>query len=209
MILILSIISAILFVYFVLSGGGKWFSRHKATNGLLIVLSLIVLLGSETLTVLNEHSHFGMKNKVSITYKPIYSVIPASKQTAAIPFILLHHDIGKDPIYLYNAASQGKPKMKHSGITDKTIIKTTTQSPYLLIEKKKYVFKNKFYRILFPFSGQNNRQISKTNVFYLPTAHRVMTTEDLQKMQKAMQKQAAMMRKAAEQKAAAAAQHKK
>lgn len=202
MILVTLIAGAALFVYFILASGGKWFSQHKWTNRILIALSLIVFLGSETLMILNEHHHFGMKNQVIVKRTAIYSVVPANgKQPSTVPFILLRRDIGKDPLYLYNV-QQDRPKLKHSGLTDRNRFETTTKAPYLLIQKKQRVFQNRFYHQLFSFSGQNHVIVSVTNVFYLPARHRVMTVQELKKMQKVIQKRQAEMQKAAQQQAA-------
>lgn len=193
MVLITLIAGAVLFVFFILAGGGKWFSRHKFVNGILIALSLILFLGSETLMILNEHSHFGMKDEVTTKRVPVYSVVPASaKQSTIIPFIMLRRNIGRDPIYIYNVNQQGKPKMNHSGLTDTNRVETTSQTPYLLIQKTRRTFENDFYRQLFTFSGQNHLTVSITNVFYLPVRHQVMTTQELQKMQAVMKKKQAM-----------------
>ncbi|MFX3616796.1 MAG: DUF4811 domain-containing protein [Sporolactobacillus sp.] len=207
MILITLIIGAALFVAFILTSGAKWFVRHRFINILLIALSLIVFLGSEALTIMNEHSHYGMKNAVTTKKVSIYSVTGSNpKQPAAVPFLVLRHNVGRDPIYIFNVNKQGKPKMKHTAITDSSQFKTTGQSPYLLIEKKHRVFKNHFYRTLFAFSGQRNLKISTLNIFYLPKNHQVLTAKELQKMRKAMEKKQEMIKKAAEmeQKAAAA-----
>lgn len=202
MILITLIAGAVLFVYFILAGGGKWFSQHKRVNRMFIVLSLILFLGSETLMILNEYHAFGMKDQVTVKKTVIYSVVPASgKHASAIPFIMLRRNIGKDPIYIYNV-QQNRTKMNHSGLTDRSRFETTAQSPYLLVEKKQRVFKNSFFHQLFAFSGQNHVTVTMTNVFYLPVRHQVMTVQQLQNMEKAMKKQQAEMQKAVQQQAA-------
>ncbi|WP_238537639.1 DUF4811 domain-containing protein [Sporolactobacillus vineae] len=201
LILVTLIAGAAFFVYFILASGGKWFSQHKWVDRMLIALSLIVFLGSETLMILNEYHHFGMKSQVTVRRTAIQSVVPASgKQSSAVPFILLRRNIGKDPVYLY--VQQGRTKLNHSGLTDRNRFETTTKTPYLLIQKKQRVFKNRFYHQLFSFSGQNHVTVSVTNVFYLPARHQVMTVQELKRMQKAMKKQQAEMQKAAQQQAA-------
>jgi len=184
------IISVILFVIFIFTSGSKLFSKHRWLQYLLVALSLIVFLGSETLLVMNEHSHFGMKTKVFTKKVSIYSATGAAANPQ-VPFMLLHQDAGKDRIYIYNTEKQGKPKMKHTQITDKNAVKNTDQSAYLAIEKKRRVFKNDFYKKLFAFSGNKNVLVSTQNVFYVPENHQVMSVKELKKMQKEMQKKQA------------------
>jgi hypothetical protein len=163
---------------------------------LLVALSLIVFLGSETLLIMNEHSHFGMKTKVFTKNVSIYSVTGAAANPQ-VPFMLLHQDVGKDRIYIYNAKKQGKPKMKHTQITDKNAVKNTDQSAYLAIEKKRRVFKSDFYKKLFAYSGNKNVLVSTRNVFYLPENYQVMSVKEMKKLQK---KQKEMQKKQAKQK---------
>lgn len=203
MILVTLIIGAALFVTFILTSGTKWFSKHKFINGLLVALSLILFLGSETLMILNEHSNYGMKDTVYTKKINIYSAAGSNpKQAAAIPFLLLRQNVGRDPLYIYNVNKQGKPNMKHTGITDSNQFKATGQSPYLLIQEKKRVFKNGFYHTLFAFSGDNNVKVSTRNVFYLPEKHQILTPKQVQNLMKEMKTKQEMMIKAAKAKGA-------
>lgn len=198
MILVTLIIGAALFVAFILTSGTKWFSQHKWINGLLVALSLILFLGSETLTILNEHGNYGMKTAVSTQKINIYSAVASNpKQPAAIPFLVLRQNVGRDPLYIYNVNKQGKPKMKHTGIADQNQFKVTRKTPYLQIQEEKRVFKNGFYHMLFAFSGDENVKVSTRNVFFVPEQHQVMTTEEIQQMQKAMKQKQEMMKNAA------------
>ncbi|WP_332236735.1 DUF4811 domain-containing protein [Sporolactobacillus sp. KGMB 08714] len=198
MILFTLIIGAVLFVIFVLMSGDKWFSKHKWINGFLVALSLIVLIGSECLIVLNDYQHFGMKNVVQSQKVKIYSTVPQTAgQPSAVPFLLLHQDVGKDKLYIYNISETNKTKMKHTAITDQSQIRTTDQSPYLSVRKTKRVYANAFYRNLFALSGNNDVLVSTQNVFYLPKNRLVLSTAQAKKMQQQMKQKQQAMKKAA------------
>lgn len=192
MILFTLIISVILFVIFIFTSGSKLFSKYRWLQYILVALSLIVFLGSETLLILNEHSHFGMKNKVYTKKVEIYS---ATGQNPQAPFLVLTQNVGKDKLYIYNINKLGKPKMKHTQITDHNLVKNTDQPAYLAIEKTRRVFKSDFYKTLFAYSGNKNVLVSTRNVFYLPQNHQVMSVQEMKKMQKEMQKRQAMQQK--------------
>lgn len=191
MILYTLIVSVILFIVFIFTSSSKLFSKHRWLQYLLVTLSLIVFLGSETLLIMNEHSHFGMKTKVFTEKVEIYSASGNAAQSA-VPFLLLNQSVGKDRLYIYNTEKQGKPKMKHTQITDKNSVKNTDQSAYLAIEKKRRVFKNDFYKKLFTYSGNKNALVSTRNVFYLPENNQVMSVKEMKELQK---KQKEMLKK--------------
>lgn len=195
MILYILCISVVLFVIFIFSSGSKAFSKHKWLQYVLVTLSLLLFLGSEGLLVLNEHSHFGMKTKVYTKNLEIYSATGQKSQQPVAPFLVLTQNVGKDKLYLYNISTQGKPRMKHTQITDHNLVKNTDQPAYLAIEKTRRVFKNDFYKTLFAYSGNKNVLVSTRNVFYLPQNHQVMSVQDMKKMQKEMQKKQAMQQK--------------
>lgn len=187
MILYIFVVSVILFVIFVFSGGSNLFSSYRWLQYLLIGLSLVLFLGSETLLIMNEHSNFGMKTEVFTKKVAIYSAAGNVTRSAA-PFLLLSQDVGKDRLYIYNIEKQGKPKMKHTQITDKNTVKNTDQAAYLAIEKKRRVFKNDFYKKLFTYSGNKRALVSTRNVFYLPKSHQVLSMAEMKQMQKEIQK---------------------
>ncbi|MCO7127224.1 DUF4811 domain-containing protein [Sporolactobacillus shoreicorticis] len=190
MILYTLIISVILFVIFIFTSGSKKYANYRWFHYSLAGLALIVFLGSETLLIMNEHNHFGMKTKVYTQKVSLYSAT-GTAVSPQVPFMLLHQDAGKDRIYIYNVEKQGKPKMKHTQITDKNRVKNTDQEAYLAVEKKRRVFKNDFYKKLFAYSGNKNVLVSTRNVFYLPENHQVMSVKEMKKMQKEMQKKQA------------------
>ncbi|QAA21491.1 DUF4811 domain-containing protein [Sporolactobacillus terrae] len=183
-------VGVVLFVVFIFTGGVKKFARYRWLHYGLAAVSLIVFLGSETLLIMNEHNHFGMTTKVETQKVPIYSA--AGTAAAQGPFLLLNQAVGKDRLYLYNTSKQGKPKMKHTAITDKSVVKKTDQPAYLAIEKKRRVFKNNRFKMLFAYSGSNDVVVSTRNVFYVPENHQVMSVKEMKKMQKAMQKKQAL-----------------
>ncbi|MET1249310.1 DUF4811 domain-containing protein [Sporolactobacillus sp. STCC-11] len=194
MILYTLIISVLLFVIFTFTSGSRKYAKYRWLHYSLAGLALIVFLGSETLLIMNEHGHFGMKTKVYTQKVSLYSATGAAVNSQ-IPFMLLHQDAGKDRIYIYNTEKQGKPKMKHTQITDKNAVKTTNQTAYLAIEKKRRVFKNSFYKNLFAYSGNKNVLVSTRNVFYLPENHQVMSVNEMKKMQKEMLEKQKKMQK--------------
>lgn len=197
LILFTLIIGAILFVAFVFSSGSKWFSKHKWINGLLVAVSLVMFIGSECLIVLNDYRHLGMKEVVQSQKVKIYSAVPQTTgHPPAIPFLLLHQDVGKDRLYIYNASGKGKPEMKHTAISDQNQIQTTDQAPYLFVNKTRRVYKNTFYQNLFALSGSNDVLVSTQNVFYLPKNNQVLSVQEAKKMQQAMQQKQEMMKNA-------------
>lgn len=197
LILFTLIISTILFVVFVLASGTRWFSKHKLSNGVLVALSLVVFIGSVCLIVLNDYQHLGMKDVVQSQRVNIYSAVPqAAGQPPAIPFLVLHQDVGKDRLYIYNVNGKGKPEMKHSAITDQNRFKETNQSPYLSVNKTRRIYKNAFYQNLFALSGSNDVLLSTQNVFYLPKNHQVLSVQEVKNLEQKMKKKQEMMKSA-------------
>ncbi|MFT8871699.1 MAG: DUF4811 domain-containing protein [Sporolactobacillus sp.] len=186
MILVSLIIAVALFVGFILSSGMPFFSRHRVLNVLLIVATLFIFLGSEALTIMNEYSYYGMKSQVAVQKKSLYSLIQPSASRAsqaAMPFLMLRKSVGRDTLYLYNVASSGKAKLNPTLLGSTSRFESTDFAPYVEIKTKQRTFENRFYRLLFPFSGQNKVKLATQYVFHLPAHAQILTEQQLKAMQ--------------------------
>lgn len=174
MIIVILILAAILFIYFnVIPGKG-----HTLVSWISLVITSLCILG----IVVHDYNHWGMKTKtVSSTQTLVSSANPA------LP-ILLYQPLGNgtEKVYLYKTSNdQKKPKAIKLDKVSTKIKQGKTAS--LKIRTTRYVYKNDFSRIMFSVFSHNNELKHREYIFTIPSNWKVISTKDMQKLQKQMQ----------------------
>ncbi|KRM99095.1 hypothetical protein FD18_GL000183 [Lactobacillus taiwanensis DSM 21401] len=173
MIIIVLILAALLFIYFnVIPGKGHTFAAWIS----LIVTSLCILG-----IVAHDYNHWGMKTE---TQTVNHSLV--SSATPNLP-LLLYRPLGNgtEKIYLYKTNDSQK-KLKAIKL-DKVSTKINhSKKPTLQIKTTRYVYSDNFSKIMFSVFGHNNELKQRKYIFAIPSNWKVISTKDMQKLQKQM-----------------------
>ena len=161
MIIIVLILAALLFIYFnVIPGKGHTFAAW---------ISLIVT----SLCILGIVAHD-------------YNQSLVSSATPNLP-LLLYRPLGNgtEKIYLYKTNDSQK-KLKAIKL-DKVSTKINhSKKPTLQIKTTRYVYSDNFSKIMFSVFGHNNELKQRKYIFAIPSNWKVISTKDMQKLQKQM-----------------------
>ena len=102
--------------------------------------------------------------------------------------LLLYQPLGngKEKVYLYKTNNnQKKPKaIKLDKVSTKI---NHGKQPSLKIRTTRYVYKDNFSRMMFNIFNHNNELKHREYTFTLPSNWRIISTKDMQKLQKQMQ----------------------
>lgn len=174
MIIVILILAAILFIYFnVIPGKG-----HTIISWLSLIVTSLCILG----IVAHDYNHWGMKTETQISKQSL-----VSSATPNLP-LLLYQPLGNgtEKVYLYKTNNeQKKPKaIKLDKVS--TEIKHSAQAN-LQIETTRYVYRDDFSRIMFGIFAHNNELKQRKYIFTIPSSWKVISTKDMQKLQKQMQ----------------------
>lgn len=174
MIIIILILAAILFIYFnVIPGKG-----HTIISWLSLIVTSLCILG----IVAHDYNHWGMKTETQISKQNL-----VSSASPNLP-LLLYQPLGNgtEKVYLYKTSNeQKKPKaIKLDKVS--TEIKHSTQAN-LQIKTTRYVYRDNFSRIMFGVFAHDNELKQRKYIFSIPTSWKVISTKDMQKLQKQMQ----------------------
>ena len=174
MIIVILILAAILFIYFnVIPGKG-----HTIISWLSLIVTSLCILG----IVAHDYNHWGMKTETQISKQSL-----VSSATPNLP-LLLYQPLGNgtEKVYLYKTSTeQKKPKaIKLDKVS--TEIKHSAQAN-LQIETTRYVYRDDFSRIMFGIFAHNNELKQRKYIFTIPSSWKVISTKDMQKLQKQMQ----------------------
>lgn len=174
MIIVILILAAILFIYFnVIPGKG-----HTIISCLSLIVTSLCILG----IVAHDYNHWGMKTETQISKQSL-----VSSASSNLP-LLLYQPLGNgtEKVYLYKTNNeQKKPKaIKLDKVS--TEIKHSAQAN-LQIETTRYVYRDNFSRIMFGVFAHDNELKQRKYIFTIPSSWKVISTKDMQKLQKQMQ----------------------
>ena len=174
MIIVILILAAILFIYFnVIPGKG-----HALISWLSLIVTSLCILG----IVAHDYNHWGMKTETEINKQSL-----VSSANPNLP-LLLYQPLGNgtEKVYLYKTNNeQKKPKaIKLDKVS--TEIKHSAQAN-LQIETTRYVYRDNFSRIMFGVFAHDNELKQRKYIFTIPSSWKVISTKDMQKLQKQMQ----------------------
>lgn len=174
MIIVILILAAILFIYFnVIPGKG-----HTIISWLSLIATSLCIVG----IVAHDYNHWEMKTETQISKQSL-----VSSARPNLP-LLLYQPLGNgtEKVYLYKTSNeQKKPKaIKLDKVSAK--IKHSEQAN-LQIEITRYVYRNNFSRIMFEVFSHNNELKQRKYIFTIPSSWKVISTKDIQKLQKQMQ----------------------
>lgn len=173
MIIIVLILAAFLFIYFnIIPGKGHTFAAWIS----LIVTSLCILG-----IVAHDYNHWGMRTETQTVNQSL-----ASSATPNLS-LLLYQPLGNgtEKVYLYKTNdNQKKPKVIK---LDKVSTKISRgKKPTLQVKTTRYVYRNNFSKIMFSIFGHNNELKHREYIFTIPSNWKVISTKDMQKLQKQM-----------------------
>ncbi len=159
------------------------FIKQSGVRIVAVLVSVILLVGSTTLMVLNYHSHFGMKKVTMTTTK---MVAPVAKQLPIALYQPLGTD-GKEEVLLYRNNPTGK--VQHTKADENITSKmkfANVQSPTMTVKKTRWQFKNNFYKTLFMWSGMNGTLAKQQTTITYPQEFVKVTPRQMRKMKSAM-----------------------
>ena len=174
MIIVILILAAILFIYFnVIPGKG-----HTIISWLSLIVTSLCILG----IVAHDYNHWGMKTETQISKQSL-----VSSATPNLP-LLLYQPLGNgtEKVYLYKTNNEQKKPNAIKLDKVSTEIKHSAQAN-LQIETTRYVYRDNFSRIMFGVFSYNNELKQRKYIFTIPTSWKVISTKDMQKLQKQMQ----------------------
>lgn len=174
MIIVILILAVILFIYFnVIPGKG-----HTLVSWISLIITLLCVLG----IVEHDYNHWGLKTETQTSTQNLTSSVNPN-----LP-ILLYQPLGNgtEKVYLYKTNNnQKKPK---AIILDKVATKVKQgKEASLKIRTTRYIYKDNFSRIMFSAFSRNNELKHREYIFTLPSNWKVISTKDMQKLQKQMQ----------------------
>lgn len=159
------------------------FIKQRGTRIVAILLSVILMVGSTTLMVLNYHSHFGMK-KVTTTTTRVVS--PVAKQLPIALYQPLGTD-GKEEVLMYRNSPNGK--VQHTRADENVTSKMklgNVQSPTMTVKKTRWQFKNNFYKTLFMWSGMDGTLAKQETTITYPANYLRVTPRQMRQLKAAM-----------------------
>lgn len=174
MIIVILILAAILFIYFnVIPGKG-----HTIISWLSLIVTSLCILG----IVAHDYNHWGMKTETQISKQSL-----VSSATPNLP-LLLYQPLGNgtEKVYLYKTNNEQKKPNAIKLDKVSTEIKHSAQAN-LQIETTRYVYRDNFSRIMFGVFAHDNELKQRKYIFSIPTSWKVISTKDMQKLQKQMQ----------------------
>ena len=174
MIIVILILAAILFIYFnVIPGKG-----HTIISWLSLIVTSLCILG----IVAHDYNHWGMKTETQISKQSL-----VSSATSNLP-LLLYQPLGNgtEKVYLYKTNNEQKKPNAIKLDKVSTEIKHSAQAN-LQIETTRYVYRDDFSRIMFGIFAHNNELKQRKYIFTIPSSWKVISTKDMQKLQKQMQ----------------------
>lgn len=174
MIIVILILAAILFIYFnVIPGKG-----HTIISWLSLIVTSLCILG----IVAHDYNHWGMKTETQISKQSL-----VSSATPNLP-LLLYQPLGNgtEKVYLYKTNNEQKKPNAIKLDKVSTEIKHSAQAN-LQIETTRYVYRDNFSRIMFGVFSYNNELKQRKYIFTIPSSWKVISTKDMQKLQKQMQ----------------------
>ena len=174
MIIVILILAAILFIYFnVIPGKG-----HTIISWLSLIVTSLCILG----IVAHDYNHWGMKTETQISKQSL-----VSSATPNLP-LLLYQPLGNgtEKVYLYKTNNEQKKPNAIKLDKVSTEIKHSAQAN-LQIETTRYVYRDDFSRIMFGIFAHNNELKQRKYIFTIPSSWKVISTKDMQKLQKQMQ----------------------
>ena len=174
MIIVILILAAILFIYFnVIPGKG-----HTLVSWISLIITLLCVLG----IVAHDYNHWGMKTETQTKTQHL-----VSSASPNLP-LLLYQPLGNgtEKVYLYKTNNnQRKPRaIKLDKVSTKI---NHGKQPSLKIRTTRYVYKDNFSRMMFNIFNHNNELKHREYTFTLPSNWKIISTKDMQKLQKQMQ----------------------
>lgn len=174
MIIVILLLAAILFIYFnVIPGKG-----HTLISWLSLIVTSLCILG----IVAHDYNHWGMKTETEIHKQSL-----VSSANPNLPF-LLYQPLGNgtEKVYLYKTNNEQKKPNAIKLDKVSTEIKHSAQAN-LQIKTTRYVYQDNFSRIMFGVFAHDNELKQRKYIFTIPTSWKVISTKDMQKLQKQMQ----------------------
>lgn len=174
MIIVILILAAILFIYFnVIPGKG-----HTIISWLSLIVTSLCILG----IVAHDYNHWGMKTETQISKQSL-----VSSATPNLP-LLLYQPLGNgtEKVYLYKTNNEQKKPNAIKLDKVSTEIKHSAQAN-LQIETTRYVYRDNFSRIMFGVFAHDNELKQRKYIFTIPSSWKVISTKEMQKLQKQMQ----------------------
>ncbi|WP_129045384.1 DUF4811 domain-containing protein [Companilactobacillus metriopterae] len=180
MVLVIILASVLISYYFAV------YVKNKKVGYSVASLFILVLIGSLSLLVANEYSHFGMEQKTTSTTEDIHPVQSGMN-------VLIYKQVGtsgKENVYVYKTS-----KDKHSKDTSHTKVDVnvtnkvkygTYENPKLTKKTTHWVYKNDFYKLLFGIANNDNEFVKQTNTFYIDKSWATMSTDEAKQLQKMM-----------------------
>lgn len=178
------------------------FIKNSLTRLLAILASVVVVVGSTALMVLNYHSHFGMEK---VTTASTRVVAPVS---AKLPIALYQPlgSAGEEEILMYKTSPTGKVQHTTADENVRARLKFATVSePQMTTRKTVWRFKNDHYRLLFRWSGMDNTLIKEQVTLTYPRDYVKVTPQQMKHLKSAMAAAATPAAQAAQKQAVKAA----
>lgn len=157
------------------------FINHRTPRIVGTVIFGILFVGSTTLMTLNYSHHFGMHQVTTTTSKTVYSA--GGKMPLA-----MYQPVGtsgKDNVLIYKTRlNQSKPQ--HTQANEYTTSKmkfSNRQEPQLTTTETRWRFNNKFYKVLYMWSGMDGTLVERTNVINYPQSYVKVTTSQAKQLQ--------------------------
>lgn len=167
MIFVILILSAVATAFLFVLGKKVWQRRLF----FIFAACFIVSIG---LIVANFNQHFGMERETSTQTVDLVSSVNEQDTDA-----LLYKPLGDgtEKVYLYQTETMEKPKSAGSAGVENHVNQDADQAQ-LTTKKTEWVYKNKFYQVLFAMAGNNHEFIKQENQFDLPSDWQVLSTEE-------------------------------
>lgn len=156
----------------------------------LVATSLVFILGALTLLTINDVSYWGMKATSTIVDKPLSSAADL-QGTSSVLYKPLGN--GKEKIFIYKTTDKQKKVTTTKAdvtTTNKVVRSASVAHPILETRTYRYVYKNSFYKFLFAGIHGNHRYIKQTNTFKVPTSWVVLSTQQVDALEKQAKKTA-------------------
>lgn len=179
MILILLVIGALGFFLSMI------YTKRLTSRIILSIISLVILIGSITLMVLNDHNHLGLTEEMTTTTQRIYSA--TGKQQLPV---ILYQPIGTkgdENVYIYKNSENGKTiHTQANEDTHNKVLKTSSVTPKLKTVEVRRVYTKNWAKLLFNWSNNNHQLVKRTNTIELPASWMTLTTKQMKQLGKAM-----------------------
>lgn len=178
------------------------FLKQPSTRFPAIIVSMVILVGSTTMMVLNYHSHFGMKKVTTTTSAKI---APVSDK---LPIALYQPlgTAGKEEVLIYRRSATGKVRHTPADENISSQMKfAAVSSPTMTTTKTSWQFKNSFYRALFLWSGMNGTLIKQKTTITYPREFVKVSVQQMKKLKKQLKQTANPSAQAAQKQAMSAA----